>query len=274
MLEKVPHVTPLGDETYWHIVRHCADCVADQRWNEVIPTMLTADPAGFPILMNEIRLDRILETVAFPAQLDKCAMARDLLLVRLGYWAHHRLPRRVANERYRALKVARRLKPLLQAGVVSYGLIVAFNRLILDLNREPATNDDVRDALTRQIIRAVLQIPPEIADKDCDMARRVDGMSALADGRVQQVSAFEALVGIGLLAIYDEYLAVVAGPATYTRDPVSGEVKGAYIDFAEAALCELNIVKASKKPYSRKSIAEALTRLRTGRLRRDPMTGR
>jgi hypothetical protein len=49
--------------------------------------------------------------------------------------------------------------------------------------------------------------------------------------------------------------------ATYVRDRTSDWAEGAFLDFAEAVLQELNITK-SGQPYARNTIAAALSKAR------------
>jgi hypothetical protein len=72
-------------------------------------------------------------------------------------------------------------------------------------------------------------------------------------------SAFEWLVGKGLLTLYEEFFRV---DATLYR-------KGRYPDFALQVLKEFGITNHGK-PYSRETIIKALTDARTGRSRRKP----
>jgi hypothetical protein len=75
---------------------------------------------------------------------------------------------------------------------------------------------------------------------------------------VQQVSAFENLVGLMLRSTFELHFKVAAG---YTNDDFGEEVRGAFIDFTEAALTELGITYFGA-PYSRRSIAAALSKVR------------
>jgi hypothetical protein len=75
---------------------------------------------------------------------------------------------------------------------------------------------------------------------------------------VRRVSTFENLVGLMLRSTFELHFKV---PAGYTNDEINEEVRGAFIDFAEAALTELGITN-SGAPYSRRSIAAALSKVR------------
>jgi hypothetical protein len=71
-----------------------------------------------------------------------------------------------------------------------------------------------------------------------------------------QVSAFDNLIGTWLRFTFECHFGTEAG---YTRDPLTNEVRGAFIDFAAAALAELGITKLGN-PYSRNSIAMAVSK--------------
>jgi hypothetical protein len=70
-------------------------------------------------------------------------------------------------------------------------------------------------------------------------------------------SAFENLVGSLLKKTFEKHFLQDAG---YSRDDVNEEVRGAFIDFAEASLRELGITNAGA-PYARNSIASALSKM-------------
>ena len=89
------------------------------------------------------------------------------------------------------------------------------------------------------------------AEFDPEKAKAVLGMG--------QVSGFENLVGTMLRFTFKRHFPKI--PAGYTTDDVNEEVRGAFIDFAEAALTELGITY-SGAPYSRRSIAAALSKVR------------
>jgi hypothetical protein len=73
---------------------------------------------------------------------------------------------------------------------------------------------------------------------------------------IERGSAFDNLIRM-LKGVFEKYFA----PAGYTSDPISGEINGAFIEFAEATLRELDINNGDA-PYARKSIAEALRKSR------------
>jgi hypothetical protein len=75
---------------------------------------------------------------------------------------------------------------------------------------------------------------------------------------VGKVSAFEDLVGLMLKTTFENHF---GQRAKYVRDRISDEVTGEFIDFVQAALKELKITKLGR-PYSRNSIAAALSRAR------------
>ena len=75
---------------------------------------------------------------------------------------------------------------------------------------------------------------------------------------VGKVSAFEDLVGLMLKTTFENHF---GQRAKYVRDRISDEVTGEFIDFVQAALKELKITKLGR-PYSRNSIAAALSRVR------------
>jgi hypothetical protein len=76
---------------------------------------------------------------------------------------------------------------------------------------------------------------------------------------INQVSAFESLVGFRLRKIFEKYF---KHHPSYTRDPVTDAVSGHFIDFTEAALKEMGITSRNGDPYSRSAIANALTAIR------------
>jgi hypothetical protein len=85
---------------------------------------------------------------------------------------------------------------------------------------------------------------------------------------VQQLSAFEWLVGVRLPNIFKKHFKVEAG---YTRNPYAdpGTVEGAYIRFATESLKVLSVTK-NGKPYSAESIARAMSRAKGGKSRKKP----
>ena len=92
-----------------------------------------------------------------------------------------------------------------------------------------------------------------ITDAEVELPEKVTA----ALGVEQGVSAFENLVG-GLRFTFKRHFKEEPG---YTNDQYGEEVRGAFIDFAEAALTELGITYSSA-PYSRRSIATALSKVR------------
>jgi hypothetical protein len=80
---------------------------------------------------------------------------------------------------------------------------------------------------------------------------------ALKDGLgAGQVSAFDNLIGKWLRSTFERHFNI---EASYTRDPWTNEVTGAFIDFAAAALTELGVTNLGN-PYSRSSIASAVSK--------------
>jgi hypothetical protein len=75
---------------------------------------------------------------------------------------------------------------------------------------------------------------------------------------VGESSAFEHLVGQWLRQIFETHFKIKAG---YTRDPYTdpSEIRGPFIDFAQAVLKELQIHN-NGAPYSRSAIATALSK--------------
>jgi hypothetical protein len=75
---------------------------------------------------------------------------------------------------------------------------------------------------------------------------------------VNETSAFENLVGRGLGLVYESH---GFGKPRYTKNPYSGVFESRFVDFAKAALKELDIT-ISGEPVSGQAIADALTRYR------------
>jgi hypothetical protein len=92
-----------------------------------------------------------------------------------------------------------------------------------------------------------------IADLDDESSLAYDPVFGVADG-----SAFDTLVGRGLKHVFEKHF---HQKATYVRDRTSDWAEGAFLDFAEAVLQELNITK-SGQPYARNTIAAALSKAR------------
>jgi hypothetical protein len=89
-----------------------------------------------------------------------------------------------------------------------------------------------------------------IADLDGESRLALHPAFGVTDG-----SAFHNLVGRGLKNAFERHFKIEAG---YTRDPINYGVTGAFIDFAQAALEEMNVTYLGR-PYSRGSIANALS---------------
>jgi hypothetical protein len=91
-----------------------------------------------------------------------------------------------------------------------------------------------------------------IDDARTEFPERLAKMMGVGEG----VSAFENLIGRPLKSTYERHFGKRAG---YQRD--TDEAEGGYIDFAAAVLKELDITKRGR-PYSRNSIATALSKVR------------
>jgi hypothetical protein len=103
------------------------------------------------------------------------------------------------------------------------------------------------------------------------IAEVTDGLPGLEEMFGQKFSEFEVIVH-NLRSTFERYF---NQRASYSRNPTTGEIKGAFIDFAVAALNAMQIanIVASKSrtvPYSRHAIADALTRLNTAANRQKP----
>jgi hypothetical protein len=75
----------------------------------------------------------------------------------------------------------------------------------------------------------------------------------------QHRSAFDVLVR-QLAWAFEQYW---GDPPGYTRNPVTDELRGSFIDFVEAALNEMGISDPKGDPYTRSSIADSLSRVKT-----------
>jgi hypothetical protein len=75
----------------------------------------------------------------------------------------------------------------------------------------------------------------------------------------QHHSAFDILIG-QLGRAFEQYW---GEPPGYTRDPVTDELRGYFIDFVEAALNEMGISGPKGDPYTRSSIAHSLSKVKT-----------
>jgi len=97
-----------------------------------------------------------------------------------------------------------------------------------------------------------------------DTRRRSSPMSQVSHlpSSLGSRSEFEVLAGLGLPRVYR----LVFKRKPTIRRRTNGQVYGPYLDFAHQALIELKITKKGR-PYSRETIARALTAARSGRRR-------
>ena len=85
---------------------------------------------------------------------------------------------------------------------------------------------------------------------------------------LQEGSSFEWLIGeLGKLFKDEMLFKQLFSRQKYTKDPVDGEIKGAFIDFVDTVLRELSITNKGQ-PYTRAAIASALTLANSGKPRR------
>jgi len=253
-----------------------AEIIAGHRFDEgMARTFLSPGviPPVYPMLLNEAQVDRILKPFAESiGNINKQALARDLVLALVAYLtAKHGSSQRIMAERKQAYSMACRLRQLCKPGVIASGHVWPLDRLIEDLERESTADEEARREVLCVAITTMFPPPWLRTDEGHheELERAANRVLGAATG-IGRMSPFEGMAGSTLAAIYDAYLAPVVGPVGYTRDAGSDEVRGAYIDFAEASLRELNITNRGR-PYSRKAIANAVNIARRGNSRRAPI---
>jgi hypothetical protein len=191
-------------------------------------------------------IGRILaETGNAPANLDRQELLSDLdgtaSLYRTGVDQRSAPAKR--EQRYEEIiATAENLKSLLRSEYRFLRYLPALDRLIEDVHPVKETLDPAHNILTK---KPTPDFPVPLA--------------TLLDVGHGHVSAFENLVGL-LVQTYEKHFK--PEEAGYTKVPDSLEVRGPFINFAEATLRELKITKTSGEPYKRKTIADALTTYR------------
>lgn len=190
--------------------------------------------------LQQDKAKRELGTIISPrdGKLDYVALKQDISLAGTWYRVRNRLSGR-KNLGKKFEKVAK-----------------AAQRLNLSID------DDVRPHLPRRLPNQLARIEAlENYEPERDRHPAIEealGMNAW--------SPVEWLVGQTLVAIYEKHWGEKAG-YSIRRDKGDGLVVGRYIDFAEAVLNFLQIFPQGK-PYSRASIARAVTKCRSGKPRR------
>ena len=173
--------------------------------------------------LDQASIDRILAAVRHtPVDLDRGELLSELEGIRSLYKTgvdFRRQPTKRAQNTARIIAAAESLKTLIREDWELRRHGTMLDRLIADAS-EP--------------------FPPALKDK-------------LGAG---QVSAFDNLIGKWLRSTFERHFNT---EASYTRDPVTDEVRGTFIDFAAATLTELGITKLGR-PYSRSSIATAVSK--------------
>jgi hypothetical protein len=170
-----------------------------------------------------VNIDRILTVVGdVPADLDRDELRSDLEGVRSIY-------RTGVSLRQAPSKRLQKVNKIVEAA----------ERLELLIMGEPHLGRH-RPALKRLVADAKQELFPS------ELVKLLGGGG--------QVSAFQNLIDI-LRDTFERHFKIEAG---YTRDPINDVVTGAFIDFAQAALEEMNVTYLGR-PYSRGSIASALS---------------
>jgi hypothetical protein len=179
-----------------------------------------------------VNLNRILAAAgSVPADLDREQLLKDLDGIRSLYRTsveRRDAPAKQAQRNRKIIKIARNLQLLIEGW---------------RLKRHRAAR--YHTTLEQLIADAENEFPDGLAPRLGALGKR-------------QISAFEHLVGLMLRETYELHFKV---KARFTNDPYSEETHGPFIDFAEAALSELGITN-SGVPYSRRSIAAALSKVR------------
>jgi len=143
--------------------------------------------------------------------------------------------------------------------------ICSLHRTGVDARYKPAEHKDrlLRITAMAKRLMSLIKKEPWLAHHNAALSRLIDEaerdmpLRLTAVLSIQQTSAFENLVGL-LQRTFEKYFNLSAG---YTKNDIEETVSGPFIDFAQAALCEMGINKDGI-PYARNSIANALTMVR------------
>jgi hypothetical protein len=215
--------------------------------------------------MDAESIKRILSKVTAPADLDRKIFLNDLRSIQTRHLFRRQIPTpELLKKRELAatIKLARKLKNRLPGLPSHQG---AIDLVIKDLERIRATLEEIdrMKARTRQLKRPIAQPAPQPPQPPASL---IPGLFGAPGGMLQSapepapppadLSAFEELAGVDLREIWKKHFGRKAG---YTRDPLNESIEGEYIDFAEVVLSEMGVTN-SDAPYSRRSIADALTK--------------
>jgi hypothetical protein len=232
----------------------------------------------YPVLMSEAQIDCILAPFANRAsKIDKQAIARDLVLVLVGYLRMEHQESKRMRERTQLHRAAQRLRRRCNPAIISSDKVRLLDSFISELEFASNIDDNERRRLIGFALGTMFQssgfrqTERDLEEYFEELNRSVERVLDSDCWYIKEISAFERLAGIVLAGIYNQHLAASIGPIRYTRDACEDKVRGAYIDFVEAALRELNITNRGK-PYSRKAIANAVTIARGRKSRRSRLT--